>query len=99
MSKGYLILTEDISDQAGMDAYGQASAPSIIASGAKVLAVDTQPAILEGDWHGSRTVMLEFESVAAAHAWYESEAYQHAKPLRLAAAECNAVLISGWDGP
>jgi uncharacterized protein (DUF1330 family) len=43
-----------------------------------------------------QTVVLEFESVEAARAWYESEAYQKAAKLRQAAADCNAVIISGF---
>jgi uncharacterized protein (DUF1330 family) len=64
--------------------------------GVNILAVDTAPQLLEGDWHGNQTVVLEFESVDAARAWYESEAYQNAAKLRQAAADCNAVIISGF---
>lgn len=97
MPKGYVILTEAIKDQHGMDGYGQASAPSLVQGGAAVLAVDTQPDVLEGEWHGDRTVVLEFESVEAARAWYTSAAYEKAKPLRQAAADSNVVLLSGFD--
>jgi uncharacterized protein (DUF1330 family) len=99
MPKGYVIFTEAIKDQAGMDAYGKASAPTVAEAGAKVLSVDDQPQILEGDWHGDRTVVLEFESVEAARAWYFSAGYQEAKPLRQAAADCNAVIVSGLEMP
>jgi uncharacterized protein (DUF1330 family) len=61
-----------------------------------ILAVDTAPEAIEGTWHGDQTVVLEFESVDAARAWYESEAYQNAAKLRHAAADCNAVIISGF---
>ena len=61
-----------------------------------VLAVDTAPKVLEGSWHGDQTVVLEFESVDAARAWYESEGYQKAAKLRQAAADCNAVILSGF---
>jgi uncharacterized protein (DUF1330 family) len=98
MPKGYVILTESIKDPAGMDAYSRAAGPSMAQGGASVLAVDGQPQLLEGEWHG-RTVVLEFESVEAARAWYESEAYQRAKPLRQAAADTNAVIVSGFEMP
>src|SRR5690242_12274118 len=75
MPKGYVILTEAIKDEAGMEAYGRASAASIAHGRAAVLAVDTGPQVLEGSWHGNRTVVLEFESVEAARAWYASDAY------------------------
>ena len=66
MPKGYVIFTEAIKDQAGMKAYGRAAGESIAQGGATVLAVDSRPQVLEGEWHGEQTVVLEFESVEAA---------------------------------
>ena len=43
-----------------------------------------------------QTVVMEFESVEAAKAWYYSDAYQAAAKLRQAAANCNAVIIPGF---
>ncbi|MFF6989261.1 DUF1330 domain-containing protein [Streptomyces sp. NPDC010273] len=99
MPKGYVILTESIKDPAGMDAYGRAAGASMAEGGASVLAVDGQPDVLEGEWHGDRTVVLEFESVEAARAWYASEAYGRAKALRQAAADTNAVIVAGFEPP
>ncbi|WLW57978.1 DUF1330 domain-containing protein [Streptomyces sp. YU58] len=99
MPKGYVILTEAIRDQAGMDAYSRAATPSMVEANASVLAVDAEPEVLEGRWHGDRTVVLEFESVEAARRWYESAAYARAQPLRQAAAETNAVLVAGFEMP
>jgi len=92
-AKGYVILTEAIKDPEGMKAYGQAARTTM--SGATALAVDTAPTVLEGTWHGDQTVVLEFESVDAARAWYESEGYQNAAKLRHASADCNVVIIAG----
>jgi uncharacterized protein (DUF1330 family) len=100
MPKGYVILTGSIKDPAGTDAYSRAAGPSMAQGGAAVLAVDGRPQLLEGEWHGDRTVVLEFEPVEAARArWYESEAYERAKPPRQAAAETNAVIVSGFEPP
>lgn len=99
MPKGYVILTEAVRDPAGMDAYSRAAATSMTEADATVLAVDAGPEVLEGRWHGDRTVVLEFESVEAARQWYESAAYARAKPLRQAAAETNAVLVAGFEMP
>ena len=99
MPKGYVILTESIKDPAGMDAYSRAAGASMAEGGASVLAVDGRPQLLEGEWHGDRTVVLEFESVEAARAWYESEAYGRAKPLRQAAADTNVVILAGFEPP
>lgn len=97
MAKAFLILTEDIHDAQGIKAYERASASTLDPHGAKVLAVDADVQVLEGRWHGTRTVMLEFASIEAAREWYGSSGYQAAKPLREAAATCNAVLVSGFD--
>ncbi len=94
MPKGYVILTEAIKDPEGMKAYGRAAGAAM--GEVHILAVDTSPQTIEGTWHGDQTVVLEFESVEAARAWYESEAYQNAAKLRQAAADCNAVIVSGF---
>ena len=95
MAKGYVILTEAIKDTEGMKAYGRAAGAAM--GGVNILAVDTAPKVIEGSWHGDQTVVLEFDSVDAARAWYESEAYQKAAELRQAAADCNAVILAGFE--
>jgi uncharacterized protein (DUF1330 family) len=97
MAKGYVILTEAIKDPQGMKAYGKAAGAAM--GGVNILAVDTAPKVLEGNWHGDQTVVLEFESVDAARSWYVSEAYQKAAKLRQAAADCNAVIVAGFEIP
>jgi uncharacterized protein (DUF1330 family) len=97
MPKGYVIFTEAFKDRAGMAAYGRAAGPSLADCGATVLAADPKAQVLEGEWHGDQTVVLEFESVEAARAWYESAAYEKAKPLRQAAADTNAVIVAGFS--
>ncbi|MBB5915405.1 uncharacterized protein (DUF1330 family) [Nocardia transvalensis] len=93
MPKGYVIFTEAVKDPEGMKAYAKAAGPAT--SGVRVLAVDSNPETLEGDWHGDQTVILEFDSVEAARAWYNSPEYGKAKPLRQAAADTNVAIISG----
>jgi uncharacterized protein (DUF1330 family) len=94
MPKGYVILTEEVKDPAGMAEYGKLAMQAM--AGATILSVDQKPQVIEGDWHGSQTVVLEFESVDAARAWYESEAYQNAAKVRKSAADCNAVIVAGF---
>jgi uncharacterized protein (DUF1330 family) len=91
--KGYIIITEDVKDPAGMAEYGKLASQAM--AGATLLSFDTKPEVLEGEWHGTQTVVLEFESVEAAREWYNSDAYQEAAKLRQAAADCNGVIVSG----
>jgi uncharacterized protein (DUF1330 family) len=94
MPKGYVIITEDIKDPAGMAEYGKLASQTM--GGAKVLAFGPAVETLEGQWHGTQTVLLEFESVDEAKEWYFSDAYQEALKLRQAAADCNGVIVSGF---
>jgi uncharacterized protein (DUF1330 family) len=99
VSKGYVILTEEIHDRAGMEAYGAASTAPLLEHGGRVLVVDEDVQVLEGSWHGTRTVVVEFESVAKARDWYESPTYQSVMPLRQAASRCNVVIAAGFELP
>lgn len=96
MPKGYVILTEDIHDREGMDAYGIASGPSMIEFGGRPLIVDENVEVLEGEWHGTRTVVIEYESVEKAREWYNSASYQAVRQQRHAAADSNVIIASGW---
>lgn len=96
MPKAYVIVTEAIHDAEGMKAYSEAAAPTIAEHDVSVLAVDRQVEVVEGEWHGNQTVLLEFESVEAARRWHESEGYRAARKLRQAAADSNAVIITGF---
>ena len=89
MPKGYIVITEDVKDPAGMGEYAKLAGKAM--AGATLLSFDQKPQVLEGEWHGTQTVLLEFESVEAARDWYNSEAYQEAVKLRQAAADCNGV--------
>lgn len=96
MPKGYVVITETIRDEEGMNAYNRAAARSLGASGARPLVVDRKPEVLEGEWPSTQTVIMEFESVEAARAWYTSDTYQEAARLRHAAAESQVVLFAGF---
>ena len=93
MPKGYIIITEDVKDPAGMGDYAKLAGKAM--ADATLLSFDQSPEVLEGEWHGSQTVLLEFESVEAARAWYESKDYQKAVKLRQSAADCNGAILSG----
>ena len=41
--------------------------------------------------------MLQFEDLAAAKRWYDSEVYQHARQLREGAAHLRMVAVQGVD--
>ena len=99
MPKGYVIFTEAVRDEEGLNAYAQKAVPTVMQYGGKVLVVEDHPVKIEGEWHGNRTVILEFESVDAARKWYNSPEYQAAIGLRQSAADANAAIVSGFEMP
>ena len=97
MPKGYVIFTEDIHDGAGMSVYLRQAVPTIMQAGGRVIVADDAQELIEGSWHGKRTVILEFDSVEAARNWYRSPEYQEVVGLRHAAADSNAVIVVGFE--
>src|SRR5689334_17232434 len=93
MPKAYILITEDVKDPAGMAEYGKLASQAM--AGATLLSFDSKAEVIEGNWHGTQTVLLEFESEDAAREWYYSDAYQEAAKLRQAAADCNGVILHG----
>ena len=96
MAKGYIIFTEDVKDQDALNAYAGKAFPTIVEGGGRVIAFDPTPRVLEGDWHGPQTVIIEFDSVDAAKAWYHSEGYQAIIGERHGAADARAAIVGGF---
>ena len=64
-----------------------------------LIVVERNVEVLEDEWNGEQTIILEFESVEAAKAWYNSDEYQAVIGERHAAADSNAVVVSGFEMP
>ena len=99
MPKGYVIFTIDVHDDAGMDSYVQAVGPTIFKAGGRPIVADHNPDVIEGEWHGSRTIILEFDSVEAARTWYRSPEYQAVIGQRHTSGKSNAAILEGFEMP
>jgi uncharacterized protein (DUF1330 family) len=93
----YVIVETDVTDPERYEQYKAASSDAVTASGGRFLVRGGELAVLEGDWRPSRLVVLEFEDLAAAKRWYESEGYQEAKRLREGAAHLRMVAVRGVE--
>ena len=93
----YVIVETDITDPERYERYKAASPGAVAAAGGRFVVRGGELAVLEGDWQPSRLVVLEFEDLAAAKRWYESEVYQEAKKLREGAAHLRVVAVQGVD--
>src|SRR5262245_59709861 len=99
MPKGYVIFTEQVRDRAGLEAYLQKAVPIVLAAGGRPLVADDNPEPVEGEWHGNRTVVLEFDSVDAPRSWYRSAGDQAILGERQAATDSNVAIVSGFEMP
>ena len=51
--------------------------------------------MLEGDWHPTRLVLVEFPSAPAAREWWNSPEYAEAKRIRQATSEGTLLILEG----
>jgi uncharacterized protein (DUF1330 family) len=76
MPKAYWIaMYHEVRDPAALDAYAKVSGPALQAAGGRIM-VRGLPAMTYDNGQNERTVVLEFDSVAAAIAAHDSPAYQ-----------------------
>jgi len=81
MPKAYWVATyRTVSNPDALAAYGKVAGAALQAAGGKILARGMPAATLDGGYMG-RTVLIEFDSVDAARAAYDSPAYQDALKL------------------
>ena len=91
----YAIAQGRIGDRQQFDRYVAQAIPTLEAHRVKLVALDEAPAVIEGTVEYLRTVVLEFESVRAFHAWYDSEEYRAARELRRDASAGSFILVKG----
>ena len=98
MPKGYWIAHVDVKDMETYKNYVAGIQAPFARFGARYLVRGAAPVHSEGQ-NKLRTVVIEFPSVEAARACYESPEYRDAMKHRLAAASADILVIEGYDGP
>jgi uncharacterized protein (DUF1330 family) len=63
----------------------------------KVIAVEDNPRILEGNWPAGRTVVIKFSDDSELRKWYDSNEYQTLAKRRKEASIANIAIITGRD--
>ena len=91
----YIVVDCEVTDPAKYDQYKQLAPAAIAQYGGRYLARGGTAAVLEGNWQPGRVVILEFPSLAAAKAFYDSPEYGAARAVRAGAATMNLVAIEG----
>jgi uncharacterized protein (DUF1330 family) len=94
MPKGYWIARVDIRDPERYKDYVAAAKPAFERFGAKFLARGGAHEVAEAPGR-ARNVIIEFDSLAAAHDCYHSPEYQRAAAIRQTVADGEIVLVEG----
>jgi uncharacterized protein (DUF1330 family) len=96
LPKAYIVARVTITDPQAYAQYASLAPEAMRLHGARVLARGGEVRALEGDCR-PRNVILEFDSMAEAIAYWESPQYQHARSFRLGAADIEVCAIEGVD--
>jgi uncharacterized protein (DUF1330 family) len=94
MPKGYLIAHIRVEDKEAFEAFKQLSGAAIKAHNGRVLVANPMPDHREGEARGL-AIVVEFESITAARAFYESDAYSEARAVREKISNADLVLVEG----
>lgn len=92
---GYIIVQVDVHDAERFAVYRDMVPPTLEAFGGRYLARGGDTQTLDGDWAPKRIVILEFDSVERAKAWWNSDLYAPAKKLREESASSTAIVTEG----
>ena len=91
----YVVVQIEVHDPEGFEEYKTRVSPTIEAYGGRYAVRGGTLETLEGDWNPSRLVILEFDSVSQAKAWWSSEEYRVPKELRLKSASSQMIVVDG----
>lgn len=98
MSKGYILANVEVTDPEGYERYRSQTADIIARHGGRFLVRGGAVETLEGPARLKRVVVLEFPSLAAARAFYDSADYQAVLPHRTENSVSEFALVEGYDG-
>lgn len=93
---GYIIMNAEVTDPAAYEEFKSRAEAAIAEHGGRYLVRGGALEALEGEWL-PRVVLLEFESLDAALAFYSSDAYRAARDVRLQAATARVAAVAGVD--
>lgn len=94
MNPAYVIANVNVTDPAQYEEYRRFSSQAIAESGARPLVRGGDVQSLEGRDPG-RVVVLEFPSLEAAQAFYDSQLYVKARQAREGAADMTMYIVQG----
>ena len=92
---GYVIAQMSVTDPEAFADYPGQAGPTVAAFGGRYVVRGGTIDNIEGDWKPGRVVIIEFDSVAQAKAWYDSQMYEEAKALRIRSTTSSLMIVEG----
>lgn len=90
-----IAIVTETHDEEALAEYRRLNTAAVAAAGGHFLVRGGALEVLEGDWDPRRVVVMAFDDLEAARAWYTSDAYQAARPLRLGASTSQLLIVEG----
>ena len=94
MSAYFVFTRDETLDPAAMKTYGEQVRPTFKGHDMKILAAYGKQEVVEGP-QSEGIVIIEFPTMEAAKAWYDSPAYKEVREHRFRGAKYRAVLVQG----
>ncbi len=91
---GYVIMDAEVTDPDGYEEFKRLASAAIADHGGRYLVRGGALEVLEGEWH-PRLVLLEFDTLDTALRFYNSDAYQAAREIRLKTATARVAAVDG----
>lgn len=91
----YVIANVDVKDPVRYEDYKKMVPASVTQYGGRFIARGGKIDVLEGDWHPSRLVIIEFPNAARAREWWNCAEYAEAKALRQATSKGTLLILEG----
>jgi uncharacterized protein (DUF1330 family) len=95
MPKAYVIVDVEITDPEKYDGYRALAGPAVEAAGGRYIARGGATEVLEGDRVPNRIVIIEFDDLDSARAWYDSPLYVEARAAREGASTGSFIAVEG----
>lgn len=93
--RAYYVAEFELTDPEGIRPYSAGTPATLEPFGGRFVARGGRIAALEGPPPGSRSVIIEFPSMAQAQAWYDSDAYRALRPIRQRSGISRTYIIEG----
>lgn len=91
----YVMADVQVTNEEIFEEYRKLVPATVEAYGGKYIVRGGESVVAEGNWTPNRTVVIEFESLEQAKAWYNSEEYAHPKQMRIDSTNSSVIIVNG----